>query len=127
MVEMLESVAQNFQIHQDLTIWAVLPREVVSLVVTTRSKIRFRIAVVLALSLSKVDSANSDLSILDSKPINNHLLQMEISHTTMCARIMPMMISISRRQYKFKSKAFHLDSPCLAKEALILLKISTST
>ena len=124
---MLESVAQNFQIHQDLTIWAVwevLHKEV-SLVVFMRSKILFRIVVVSEVNLSKVDLTNKDSQILDSKQIN--LVQMEISHTTMCARIMPMMILTSRRQFKFKNKEFLLDSLCQAKEVLILLKISTST
>jgi len=59
---MLESVAQNFQIHQDLTIWAVwevLHKEV-SLVVFMRSKILFRIVVVSEVNLSKVDLTNKD-------------------------------------------------------------------
>lgn len=88
------------------------------------SKILFRIVEDLQLNLSKVDLINRDLQIQDSKRLSK--VQTEIFHTTMYARIMLMMISISKKQFRFKNKAFLLDSLYQVKEVLILLRISTN-
>jgi len=127
-VEILESVAQNFQIHQVLVVWVVHPGD--SKVGSTKNKILIKIEEAMVVDLRTVDMVSRDLrNLLDIKGISSisKVEMEEFSHITTYARIiMPMMISISIKLFRFKSMTRRLEDLYQDRVDLILRKISTS-
>ena len=126
-MEILESVAQNFQIHQVLVVWVVHPGD--SKVGSTKNKILIKIEEAMVVDLRTVDMVSRDLrNLLDIKGISSisKVEMEEFSHITTWARAMPMMISTLIKLFRFKSMTRRLEDLYQDRVDLILRKISTS-
>lgn len=126
-VEILESVAPNFQIHPVLATWAVHRGD--SQVGSMKIKILIRIEEAMVVDLRMVDMVSRGMrNLLDIREISsiNKVEMEEFSHITTCARVMPTMISTLIKLFRFKSLMLRLDDPHQDKEGLIHRKISTS-